>query len=222
MSSYCYDIQNVVNTALNELALQHKNGKLANTPVSNTHFLLRWITRSIKTQRFPRTVVADLTRWQKMGRSKGTQSELMFNFNNISDFYGKYLPEGEEAKPILDSDIEKFLELMEQQQWGVSTEFELTEKIQVFTDGNNSLLLCAKQCDDCFQGGSELVKPMSFFVRGNHADFVRLATEFGFLMHKRTDYKSLVKYHGEYLLFPRNQGEKLAEIPIGFTVESKA
>jgi hypothetical protein len=216
MAVYSVEIQHVVNAALEELEQLHKSGKVANTPVSNTHFLLRWVTLSIKNQRFDRCVKDDLIRWQKKGRSKGTQSELEFTFRNISKFYGKLMPVNEPPRVITDADIEAFLEVMEKENWGVSTEFELTEKIQVFTEGDNSFLLCAKQCDDCFEGGSELVKPMSFFVRGHHAEFVRLATEFGFILHKRTDYKSVVKYHGEYLIYPKNQGEQLAEIPIGF------
>ena len=216
MALYSVEIQNVVNSALDEIEQQHVKGKLANTPVSNTHFLLRWVTLSLKSQRFDRCVRDDLVRWQKMGRSKGTQSDLMSRFSNISKFYGKLVPIDADPKQITDADIEAFLELMEKADWGVSTEFELTEKIQVFTEGDNSFLLCAKQCDDCFDGGTELVKPMSFFVRGHHAEFIRLASEFGFMLHKRTDYKSLVKYHGEYLIYPKNQGIQLAEIPLGF------
>ncbi|UGA56184.1 DUF2913 family protein [Vibrio sp. VB16] len=216
MAIYTVEMQNVVNSALDELEELHKRGKVANTPVSNTHFLVRWVTLSLKTQRFDRCVRDNLVRWQKMGRSKGTKSELMFTFKNISKFYGQLSPVDEEPKIISDSDIEAFLEVMEKANWGVSTEFEITGKMQVFTEGDNSFLLCAKQCDDCFEGGSELVKPMSFYVRGHHAEFVRMASEFGFMLHKRTDYKSAVKYHGEYLIYPKNQGSQLAEIPIGF------
>jgi len=216
MALYSVEIQNVVNSALDDLDRQHKNGKLVDSPVSNTHFLVRWVTLSLKNHLFDRCVRDDLVRWQKLGRSKGTKSDLVFTFRNISKFYAQRLPIEQNPKIITDSDIEMFMEMMEKKHWGVSTEFDLTEKIQVFTDGDNSLLLCAKQCDDCFDGGSELVKPMSFFVRGHHAEFVRLASEFGFILHKRTDYKSIVKYHGEYLIYPKNQGNQLAEIPIGF------
>lgn len=216
MPVYSEEIQKVVNTALEELKQQHKQGKLANTPVSNTHFLVRWVTKSLKNHRFHSSVGKDLIRWQKMGRSKGTESDLLFTFENISRFYGRFLPEGEAEKPIRDADIEAFLDQMEEQQWSVCTEHDLTEKTQIFTEGDSSLVLCARQCDECFEGGEILVKPISFFVRGNHAEFIRLATEAGFLVHKRTDYKSVVKYHGEYLVYPGNQGKQLAEIPIGF------
>jgi hypothetical protein len=225
MSNYSVEIQNLVNAALDELDQEHKKGKLADTPVSNTHFLVRWVTRALKTQRFPRIVGDDLTRWQKAGRSKGTQSDLLFTFRNISSFYGHFLP-GDKAAPVLrDADIEALLDSAEQDNWSVCTEYDLTEKIQLFTEGDNSLVLCAKQCEACFsnaddEGREELVKPMSLFVRGNHARFVELATRAGFLVHKVTAYKSKVKYHGEYLIYPQNQGAQLAEIPIGFSPES--
>ncbi|QSA19892.1 DUF2913 family protein, partial [Vibrio furnissii] len=32
----------------------------------------------------------------------------------------------------------------------------------------------------------------------------------GFMLHKRTDYKSNVKYHGEYLVYPGNMGLQVA------------
>jgi hypothetical protein len=60
---------------------------------------------------------------------------------------------------------------------------------------------------------------MSWFVRGNHAQFVEMAMKAGFMVHKVTDYKSNVKYHGEYLVFPNNQGNQLAEIPLNFSAE---
>jgi len=216
MTCYYIEIQNVVNSALSEIQQQHKKGRLVNSPVSNTHFLVRWVSKHLKSQTFDRCVVDDLKRWQKMGRSKGTQSELMFTFENISRFYGQFLPADEAPKPVLDSQINEFLDQLYDKGWSYCSEYEVTEKVQVYTEGDNSLVLCAKQCDDCFEGGSELVKPMSFYVRGNHAEFIKLATDAGFLLHKRTKYKSLVKYHGEYLLFPNNAGNQLAEIPIGF------
>jgi hypothetical protein len=225
MADYYIELQNVVNTALQELEAEHRKGKLADTPVSNTHFLVRWVTRSLKTQRFPRCVGDDLTRWQKAGRSQGTASDLLFTFNNIAKFYQHLLPIDKEPETITDADIEAFLDRMEQEGWSVCTEYDLTEKTQIFSEGDNSLVLCAKQCVECFATNDEqskdtpetLVKPISMFVRGNHARFIQLATGAGLLVHKRTDYKSIVKYHGEYLIYPSNKGSQLAEIPIGFT-----
>jgi len=216
MSTYHVEIQKVVNTALEEMAAEHQKGRLVNAPVSNTHFLVRWVSKSIKSQRFDRCVLADLTRWQKSGRSKGTQLPLQTTFENISSLYNKLVPLEQPPRPIIDKEIDAFLDFMEEQNWSVSTEHEITGKVQIFTEGDSSLVLCAGQCDSCFDGGEELVKPMSWYVRGNHAEFVKLAVEKGFLVHKVTDYKSKVKYHGEYLIYPNNHAPQLAEIPLGY------
>jgi hypothetical protein len=215
MSAYYSEIQKVVNSALDELAAEHATGKLINSPVSNNHFLLRWVTRAIKTQRFGKATSANLIQWQKTGRSKGNESMLEPTFKRISAYYEGFF--GCEVAPITDAKIEQFIDDMEQAGWGVCTSEVLTDgsKVQFFTDGANSFAVCANQCDDCFDG-ENLVKPMSWFVRGNHAEFVSKAYEAGFMLHKVTDYKSKVKYHGEYLVYPLNQGTQLAEIPLSF------
>ncbi|UUM31667.1 DUF2913 family protein [Vibrio japonicus] len=219
MSEYTIEIQKLVNAALEELAAEHKSGKQVNAPVANNHYLVRWVTRALKSQRFPRCVGEDLTRWQKAGRSKGNDAGLMFTFERISKFYGEFFPADKEDRVIKDSDVEAFLDLMELEGWEVSTSEELVDcgKVQIFTEGQNSLALCANQCESCFDG-EELVKPMSWFVRGHHAQFIEKASAAGFMVHKVTDYKSNVKYHGEYLVYPCNRGQHLAEIPLSFQI----
>ncbi|MCL9777356.1 DUF2913 family protein [Vibrio methylphosphonaticus] len=215
MSEYYSEIQNVVNSALEELNQGHQSGKVIDSPTSNNLFLLRWVTKSIKSQRFHKVVAPDIIRWQKMGRSKGNDAMLESTFRRIAAYYNEFF--GAETKVVTDAMIEAFLEQMEQADWGVTTSEILTDgsKVQFFTDGQNSFALCANQCDDCFDG-EKLVKPMSWFVRGNHAEFITKAYEAGFMLHKRTDYKSKVKYHGEYLVYPMNQGPQLVEIPLSF------
>ncbi|CAM3012379.1 MULTISPECIES: DUF2913 family protein [Vibrio] len=217
MSQYTAEIQNLVNSALEELAADHKSGKAADAPVANNHYLVRWVTRALKSQRFHRCVVDDLTRWQKAGRSKGNQAGLMPTFQRISKFYAEFFPQGEAERVITDSEINQFIDQMEESGWEISTSEPLLNcgKVQIFTEGPNSFALCTNQCDDCFDG-ERLIKPMSWFVRGNHAQFVEKASAAGFMLHKITDYKSNVKYHGEYLVYPGNQGNHLAEIPIGY------
>jgi len=220
MSNYYIEIQKLVNSALEEITALHKTRKVVDAPVSNNHYLVRWVTKALKSQSYDRSVVADLTRWQKQGRSKGNQADLMFTFKRISAFYSKFFPTGEDSKELKDSDVEAFMEVMYQKGWSVSSEDELTTggKIQFFTDGDHSFALCAKQCDDSFEG-ELMTQPMSWFVRGNHAEFIEAAMEAGFMLHKVTDYKSAVKYHGEYIVYPRNQGNQLAEIPISFIAD---
>ncbi|MEF1285000.1 DUF2913 family protein [Vibrio sp. M250220] len=219
MSEYTVEIQKLVNAALDDIAREHKAGKLVNGPVANNLYLVRWVTKALKSQQYPRIVVDDLTRWQKSGRSKGNQASLMQTFQRISKFYAQFFPQGQAERVIKDKEIDAFLDAMEQQGWEISTSEPLVNcgKVQIFTEGPNSLALCSEQCDNCFDG-EELVKPMSWFVRGHHADFVEKASAAGFMVHKVTDYKSNVKYHGEYLIFPANRGNQLAEIPLSLTV----
>lgn len=215
MADYIFEIKGLVDAALTELSEQHKSAKLVDAPVANNHFLVRWVTKSLKTQRFSSTVFNDLSRWQKMGRSKGKDAAINFTFRKISQLYGEFFPDNTEVKQILDSQIERFLDDMETAGWEVSTSEVLTSggKVQLYTEGQNSLALCSEQCDACFDG-ELLVKPMSWFIRGNHQEFIEKAYQAGFLVHKVTDYKSAVKYHGEYVIFPANKGDRLAEIPI--------
>ncbi len=219
MAQYTVEIQRLVNTALAEIHAEHQAKRLANAPVANNNFMIRWVTKALKGQRFHRCVVDDLTRWQKAGRTKGNDSNLMFTFERIAAFYRDFFPADQAARVIKDSEIDAFLDGMEQQDWEVTTSEELVGvgKVQIFTEGPNSLALCTEQCESCFDG-EKLVKPMSWFVRGNHAMFVEAASKAGFMVHKVTDYKSNVKYHGEYLIYPENQGSQLAEIPISYQV----
>ena len=111
MSNYTQEIQNLVNAALADLDQEHRSGKLANAPVANNHYLVRWVTKALKSQRFGRTVGDDLTRWQKAGRSKGNDAGLLFIFKRISGFYAQFFPEGEEPKVIKDSENVAELEM---------------------------------------------------------------------------------------------------------------
>ncbi|WP_261815355.1 DUF2913 family protein [Vibrio gallicus] len=228
MKSYAEQLLHLVSSALDEIACEHQKGKLANTPVSNTNFLLRWITKSIKQQRFSTLMAKDLLAWQKQGRSKGSNTEIYSRFVTIREFYSHFFHDFDYDQPILDTQINQWIDFMETVNWSVCTEYDLSGdgRGQLFTQGDSSLVLCAHQCDDCFEGGTNddgterLMKPMSFYVRGNHAQFIELATRAGFMLHKQTDYKSKVKYHGEYLIYPNNLGTQLAEIPIGFNPEN--
>lgn len=215
MSQYTLAIQELVNSALQEAAELHQSGKLIDAPTANNLYLLRWVTKAIKSQRFPRSVLDDLIRWQKMGRSKGNNAELMTQFKRISAFYAQFFPEDQTPSEIKDHQINQFIDKLEQQGWEITTAETLIGcgKVQIFTEGPNSLAICTEQCESCFDG-EIMIKPMSWFVRGNHADFINQAAAAGFMLHKVTDYKSNVKYHGEYLVFPANQGDRLAEIPL--------
>ncbi len=105
---YWIEIQNVVNSALTELAEQHQTGKLANTPVTNTHFMARWITRALKSQRFHACVKNDLISWQKLSRSQGTNSGLVTTFEKIAQLYARFVPVDGQPQVVTDKQIEAY------------------------------------------------------------------------------------------------------------------
>ncbi len=221
MSDYIFEIKRVVESALADMEQGHKTKKLPNTPASNTQFITRWIATSIKQQRFDKQVVPDLLRWQKRARSQGVNAHLYQEFQRLEQFYTKHFPNGESAKMVMDSDIEQLLDNMESLDWDTCTEHEINGKTQLLTEGKGSIVLCSFECEHNFQptpeGESEpLIKPMRVFVRGNHAQFITTAEKLGLLVYKKSDYKSEIKYHGMYLIYPKNRGESLPEIPINF------
>lgn len=217
MSGYYIEIQRVVNAALGDMATEHQRSKLIDAPAPNNQFLVRWVTKAIKSQQFQPCVGKNLKEWQGLGRSQGNFAALETVFRRISAYYAMFHGTGRN-NTITDGNIEYFLDEMEKDGWEVTTSEPLVNqgKIQLLTEKRNSLALCAHQCTGCFDG-EILVKPMSWFVRGDHSKFVESASQFGFMVHKNSDYKSNVKYHGEYLIYPQNAGMMLAEIPINFT-----
>lgn len=90
MANYHLEIQNVVNTALAELEAEHKAASLPMRQWLTTIFLVHWVTKALKAQRFHRCVGDDLTQWQKAGRSKGTESQLLPTFQRISAYYAHF------------------------------------------------------------------------------------------------------------------------------------
>ena len=219
---YYQEIQRVINAALGDLQESKDSGRLPKNPVSANHFLIRWVTTAIKSQRFAHCVAGDLKTWQKEGRTKGTGTELPTRFEHYSRLYGELAPV-ENIKPITKEAILAWGEFLEEEkEWCVTTEYEVLPKASLFSDGDHSLIICSTQLEFCFDGeddSAELVKPLTCYVRGNHHEFIESAYEHGLMVHKRSDYKSKVKYHGEYLIYPRNHSLQLAETPFSFNVK---
>ena len=74
----------------------------------------------------------------------------------------------------------------------------------------------AKDCrlQDCYDQEGILIKPISLYVRGNVQHIIDFAFEQNLLLYKKTDYKSKVKYHGEFVVYPNNDGTFLPEFPV--------
>ncbi len=102
-----------------------------------------------------------------------------------------------------------FYTALEQQDWLV-TNTEVNRKVSHHTDGKASLVVCSAQYTESIMNeNGELVKPLSLYIRGNTQQFIDIAYQHGILLYKITDYKSKVKFHGEYIIYPMNAGGHL-------------
>ncbi|NAW66055.1 DUF2913 family protein [Photobacterium halotolerans] len=213
MAVFYQALNKLVNEGLAELQSSVAAGKTPNNPVSETHFMSAWITKVIKQQRYDHCVAKTLLGWQQMARSMGKQAQLKLKFEHLAWALSGVLTEEGTTSAVKAEQLDALYSALQQLDWVVATEYEVNRKVTHHTDGQASLVVCAMQFKEAFDEAGVLVKPLSVYVRGNTQQCIDLAYQQGLLLYKVTDYKSLVKYHGEYLLYPDNAGDYLPELP---------
>ncbi|MCZ8486399.1 DUF2913 family protein [Vibrio lentus] len=71
-----------------------------------------------------------------------------------------------------------------------------------------------KQCDDSFDCGIDGKTVMNWFVQVTTPSLFKQRWKQGFPhVYKVTDYKSAVKYHGEYIVYSCQPRQPASEIP---------
>lgn len=213
MATFYQEIYKLVTDGLNDLTASQQAGKTPKNPLSETHFLSAWVTKMIKQQGYDHCVVDTLVSWQKQARSMGKNAQMKQQFLDIQRVYAGIPREGEVANPVTQAQFVALYDALEQADWIVATEYEVNRKVTHHTDGQGSLVVCAAKAKLAFAEDGELVKPLSLFVRGDVKQILAEAYKQGLLLYKVTDYKSIVKYHGEYIVYPHNGGTHLPEIP---------
>ncbi|WP_299015326.1 DUF2913 family protein [uncultured Photobacterium sp.] len=213
MANFYQEVFKLVSDGLQELTESVQSGKTPKNPVSETHFLNAWVTKVIKQQRYHHCTAKTLLAWQQQARSMGKHAQLKQQFEHIQQTFAGIPREGDEALPTTAAQVQSLYEKLEQSGWLITTEYEVNRKVTHHTDGQASLVVCAKQYQEAISEQGEVVKPLSLYVRGDAPFLIDMAYELGLLMYKVTDYKSKVKYHGEYIVYPHNGGPHLPELP---------
>ncbi|OZS43086.1 DUF2913 family protein [Photobacterium sanguinicancri] len=218
MTLFYQELYKLVTEGLAELQASQEAGKTPVNPVSEAHYISAWVTKAIKQHRFEHCMAKTLMSWQQQARSMGQHAQLRLLFENLAETYAGVMDEQKVAKTITDENFTNFFSQVEQQDWQVTTEHEINRKVKHHTDGQASLVVCCKKFEEAFDAaeGQEvkrLVKPLSIFIRGNTQALIDAAFGNGLLLYKVTDYKSIVKYHGEYIIQPDNNGSYLPELP---------
>ncbi len=210
--SYTIEIKKLVDTALAELAQVIESKKIPNTPVSKETFMCRWLAQAIKKQRFNPLVLKNMQAWVKLGRSKGIGADLVGNFTHIQRAYHDVFPEGDVHPPLLKTTLDSMIDSFRAEDWMIHTEYEIQRKSQVYSDGQYSFVVCSKAYSEAFNEEGALIKPLSLYVRAPNDVLVERAFSFRFLVKKISDYKSIVKYHAEYQIWPHNRVDALVEL----------
>jgi len=213
MSSFSTLIHQVVSQALVDLNEAQSKGKIPKNPLSETHFLAAWTTNAIKKKRFDSDVVPTLIIWQRKARSLGKNAGLVEIFTAIKNNYEHVFDENLKTKPVDKKQISALCETLTEQQWMVNTDLEVGEKLNRHSGGQASMIICSQAFENDFEHNL-LAKPISLYIRGDVTEAVQAAYKQSLLLYKVTDYKSKVKYHGEYVIYPNNDGTFLPELVV--------
>ena len=209
MALFCQEIYRVVSDGLSDLTQAQEAGKTPTNPLSENHFFSAWITKALKSHRFDICVVPPLSGWQRQARTQGVQAGLKQQFLAIQRTYAPILVDNNESKPIVKTQFTKLTELLTTADCQVTIELEVGKKLSLRSSGLSSLVICSKRWSVAFDDDGQLIKPISLYVRGDTQGLIDLAHSVDLLLHKKTDYKSAVKYHGQYLIHPLNNGSDL-------------
>jgi len=220
MVLFSQEIYTLISTALTELKASQASGHTPKSPLNEAHFLGAWITTSMKQKRFDGITVPILKAWQSRARSLGKNSGLKAQFVYLQKCYNKVLDEQKQVQAVTLPQLQAVVSKLEAAQWMVNTDLVVGNKLNRHSGGAASLIICEEQMLQCFDEHNVLIKPISLYLRGDLPELVEYAFEQNLLLHKITDYKSKVKYHGEFIIYPNNDGDKLPEFPIEETTEA--
>ncbi|WP_372883322.1 DUF2913 family protein [Psychromonas sp.] len=219
MILFSTEIYKLLNTALTELSDSQQSGRTPHNPLSEAHYLGAWVTTAMKKKRFDPIVVPTLLNWQRQARSLGKNAGLKRQFIYLEKCYSEVLDENKQVQAVNKNQLEKLYAKLEEEQWMVTTDLTVGERLNRHSGGKDSLIVCAQQIVDCFDEQDNLVTPISLYVRGNQQQIIDFAFAQNLLLYKKTDYKSKVKYHGEFVVYPNNDGSFLPEFPENQTVD---
>ncbi|PKF62169.1 hypothetical protein CW745_07165 [Psychromonas sp. psych-6C06] len=219
MVLFSQEIYTLISTALSELEASQASGRTPKNPLNEAHYLGAWVTTAMKQKRFDGITVPTLKAWQSKARSLGKNAGLKDQFAYLQKCYDQVLDEDKKVKVVSRAQVDALVEALELQQWMVNTDLIVGNKLNRHSGGAASLIICADELADCFDEQDILIKPLSIYLRGDLQILVGAAFTQNLLLHKITDYKSKVKYHGEFIVYPNNDGEKLPEFPIDVVLE---
>lgn len=214
MVLFSQQIYTLISAALTELEASQASGRTPKNPLNEAHYLGAWVTTAMKQKRFDTIALPTLKAWQSKARSLGKNAQIKEQFTYLQQCYNQILTDDKQVQAVNLTQLHALIKQLENVQWMVNTDLVVGNRLNRHSGGASSLIICETQMQNCFDEQGTLIKPISLYLRGDLSELVNSAFEQNLLLHKMTDYKSKVKYHGEFIIYPNNDGDKLPEFPI--------
>lgn len=197
--------------ALESLEIAQSNNKVAKNPLSENHFFSVWVSKALKEKLCDVTMMPLLKQWQQRARTQGAGAHLKSEFELIKQTYQGL---NNTDHVITKAQIERVIESLTTLDWQINIESHISKKHSVKKEKHSSLVIAHYSLNDAFNAEGVLLSPISFFVRGDSKGFVDSAYKQALLVFKVTDYKSIVKFHGEFIIAPNNNFTNIPEFII--------
>ncbi len=204
MTTYNQAIVALAQAGLGALEARASNTNSIKTAAAESHFLCSWMAQALKDRRFSKLVANDLTNWIRDGRSKGAGAQLKSLLERIQS---QYL--AAEQNSVIGASLIKMISELEQDNWLVTIDREVTAKLKLLAEGRNSLVISVEQYKEHIQSG-QIIRPVTLYVRSDEQLLAKVAAKHGLLLSQGNKKASLIKYHKVYQVYPNNQQPALA------------
>jgi len=204
MTSYNQAIVEFAQAGLAALEERASKANVIKTAAAESHFLCSWMASALKVRQFSKLIAKDLTQWIRDGRSLGAGAQLPSLLTRIDEQYRVAMNNQQLALSL-----EQFLSELVANDWLVILDEEVTTKLKLDSEGENSLVISVEQYEGHIQG-ENIIKPITMFVRVNEQELAKVAAKHRLLLSQGDKKASLIKHHKAYQLFPNNEQPALA------------
>lgn len=204
MTSYNQAIVEFAQAGLAALEERASKANVIKTAAAESHFLCSWMASALKVRQFSKLIAKDLTQWIRDGRSLGAGAQLPSLLTRIDEQYRVAM-----SNQQLALSLEQFLSELVANDWIVILDEEVTTKLKLDSEGENSLVISVEQYEGRIQG-ENIIKPITMFVRANEQELAKVAAKHRLLLSQGDKKASLIKHHKAYQVFPNNEQPALA------------
>lgn len=204
MATYNQAIIEFAQAGLAALETRSTSKNVVKTADAESHFLCNWMAQALKERRFSKLIAKELSKWVRDGRSMGANAQLASLLQRISSQY-----QAAEQNQAVGASLNAMLLELNDNDWLVIVDSEVTTKLKLDSNGQNSLVISDEQYEGHIKGDN-LSKSITLYVRSNEQELAQIAAKHGLLLSQGDKKASLIKHHKAYKLCPNNQQAEMA------------